>query len=193
MANRLGSSTPPNLQQISKGFRLTGWICFWFQVVLTVVASVVLLFAALFSPSRLANPNNPSSSSFSTFAGVSLTTIGILALFFSIYWAFRYVVIGRRLVNKPTRPKKSEVIQVLRIGLYVSLGGMLLAIFGAEAITGILVGKASVSQGAGLAINPTQVVQSLDMLTVLASIQVILAHFVGIAATLWLLNTMSQQ
>ena len=193
MSNRLGPSAPPTLQQIGKGFRLTGWVCLWFQVVLTVVSSIVLIFAALFSPSRISNPNNPSSSSFSTFAGVSLTTVGILALFFSIYWAFRYVLIGRRLVSKTTRPKKSEVIQILRIGLYVSLGGMLLAIFGAEAITGILVGKASVSQGAGLAINPSQVVQSLDMFTVLASIQVILAHFVGIAAALWLLNIMSQQ
>lgn len=192
MVNRSGSSAS-NLQQIGQGFRFTGWICLWFQVVLTVVSSVVLIFAALFSPSRFSNPNNPSSSSFSTFAGVALTTVGILALCFSIYWAFRYVVIGRQLVNKTTRPKKAEVIQILRTGLYVSLGGMLVAIFGAEAITGVLVGKASVSQGSGFAINPSQVVQSLDMFTVLANIQVILAHFVGIAAALLLLNKMSRQ
>lgn len=192
MFNRSGSS-PPNIQQIGKSFRLTGWVCLWFQVVLTVVSSIVLIFAALFSPSRFANPNNPSSSSFSTFAGVGLTTIGILALCFSIYWAFRYVVIGRQLVNKSTRPKKTDVIQTLRLGLYAGLGGMLVAIFGAEAITGVLVGKASVSQGSGFAINPSQVVQSLDMFTVLASLQVILAHFGGIAAALLLLNKMSRQ
>lgn len=181
-----------SIQQIAAAFRRAGWVSVWAQGVLAVVSSVVLTFAALFSPKYVTGNNAPVSNNFSTASGVFFTSLGILILFFSVYWAYRYVVIGRLLVGEVSvRPKKSATIQRLRLGLQASLLGMLLAIIGSEAIVGVLVGKASISQGSGLVnINPAQVVQSLDMFTILASIQVILAHYVGIVVSLFLLNRM---
>lgn len=195
MLDKSGPASPsPALRQIASTFRRTGWASIIFQGVLAVVSTVVLLFAGLFSPRTGVGPNGVNTNSFSTGAGVGLTTLSIFVLSFSIYWAFRYVVIGRQLQSDTAvRPKKSETIKTLRTGLMAGLAGMLLAIFGAEAIVGVLVGKASVSQGSNLTvINPSQTIQSLDMFTILACIQVILAHFGGITAALWLLNKINR-
>lgn len=191
MFDRSDSSAPPSLQQIAKAFRQTGWISFWTQLVLTVVSSLILLFASLTSRNPNAGPNAPGTS-----IGVLLTVGGILVLGFNMYWALaRYVKIGQQLRgNAAARPKKSETIQALRMGLIVSLGGMLLALLGAEAIVGLLAAKAFSQSGTGFVnVDPSKYIQPLDVLVVQASINVILAQFAAIAASLWLLNRMSRQ
>jgi hypothetical protein len=189
MLDKPGSSASPALQQIAQIFRRTGWISFWAQLVLTVVSSIILLFAAGVSRTATA-ANNPG-----TGAGVTFTLGGIFVLLFSLYWTlFRYVAIGRKLRGSAAeRPKKSETIQALRIGLIASLVGTLLAIMGAEATVGALVAKAF-SQGVGFSINldPSKFIQPLDIFVVQASINVILAQFIGISAALWLLNRMTR-
>jgi hypothetical protein len=185
----MSSSSPPTLRQIASSFRLTGWISLWSQSVLTIVSSGILVFAATVSRNPTSGANNPS-----TGLGATLTTIGIFILLFTIYWSFRYIQIGRKLLADPAvRPKKSETIQVLRIGLIASLAGMLVALIGAEATVGALAAKAF-SQGLGGFVNvdPSKFIQPLDILVVQASINVIFGQFVGIAATLRLLNRMSR-
>lgn len=192
MTNRLsGEDSPsPTLQQIASTFRLTGWISFWAQLVLTVISAITLVFAV-----GAGRSNNTVSTNPGTGIGGVLTLIGIGLLAFNMYWTLsRYVQIGRQLVNNRTvRPRKSETIQAIRFGLIVSLVGMLLAIVGAETIVGLLVGKA-LSQGIGGFVNtdPSRFIQPADTFVVQASINVILAQFVGIAAALWLLNRMNR-
>jgi hypothetical protein len=69
-----------------------------------------------------------------------------------------------------------------------------LALLGAEAIVGLLLGKA-VNQGPTgfFNIDPTKFIQWIDILVVQASINVILAQFGAISTSLWLLNKMSKQ
>ncbi|KAM3099128.1 DUF3611 family protein [Phormidesmis sp. 146-35] len=181
-------SDPPTLRQIASTFRLTGWISFWVQLVLTVISSAILLFASVSNRTPTTNPG--------TSVGVVLTVCGIGVLGFNMFWAIaRYVSIGRRLDGAPEiRPKKADAIQTLRMGLIASLIGTLLALLGAEAIVGLLFGKA-VSQGVAGFVNtdPAKFIQPLDILVVQASINVILAQFCAISASLWLLNKMSRQ
>lgn len=191
MLDKSGSSSlSPSLQQIAKTFRLAGWISFWVQLVLTVIASIILLFASFLSRSPGATQNSPS-----TGIGVLVTIFGIGVLGFNLYWAlFRYVPIGRKLEgNAATRPKKSDTIQVLRMGLTASLIGILLSLLGAQATVGLLAAKAF-SQGIGSSLinDSSRLIQPLDILVVQASLNVILAQFVGILAALWLLNRMSR-
>lgn len=190
MTNRSDASL--SLRQIASTFRFTGWFSFWVQLVLTVVSGAILLFAAV-------SNRNPSGTSAGTGVGVVLTTCGIAVLGFNMFWALtRYVSIGRRLDGAATvRPKKAEAIQTIRTGLIASLVGILLALLGAEAIVGLLFGKA-VNQFGALAIpgvggfNPN-LIQPIDILVVQASINVILAQFAAITSSLWLLNKMSKQ
>jgi hypothetical protein len=191
MIDRPGSSAvSPTLRDIAKNFRLAGWIGFWVQLVLTVISSVILLFAGALSRSPGANQNSPT-----TGIGVVVTIFGILVLLFNMYWAlFRYIPIGRRLDGNPAnRPKRPETIQVLRTGLIASLVGMLLSLLGAQATVGLLAAKAF-NQGIGGFVNtdPSKFIQPLDILVVQASVNVILAQFFGIGAALWLLNRVTR-
>lgn len=184
-------SPSPTLKDIAKTFRMTGWISLWVQLVLTVISSVILIFAGALSRSGGANQNSPT-----TGIGVLVTIFGIVVLVFNMYWAlFRYIPIGRKLDGiAANRPRKSETIQVLRMGLLASLIGILLSLLGAEATIGLLAAKAF-NQGIGGFVNtdPSKFIQPLDILVVQASINVIFAQFFGIAAALWLLNRMSKQ
>lgn len=183
------SDSSPTLREIASTFRFAGWFSFWFQLVLTVISSAILLFAAV--STRTPTGNNPG-----TGVGVVLTVCGIAVLGFNMFWSLtKYVSIGRRLnAEAAVRPKKAEAIQTIRTGLIASLVGILLALLGAEAIVGLLFGKA-VNQGfAGFVnVDPAKFIQPIDILVVQASINVILAQFVAISTSLWLLNKMSRQ
>ncbi len=183
-------TTSPTLQQIARTFRRTGWISFWVQLVLAVISSVILLFAGVLAPRTGTTGPNPA-----TGIGVGVTVLGIVVLLYNMYLAvFRYVPIGRKLEGNPNnRPKKSETIQVIRMGLFASSIGILLSLLGAQATVGLLAAKAF-SQGVGGFVNtdPSKFIQPLDILVVQASVNVILAQFVAIVASLWLLNRMSR-
>lgn len=181
---------PPNLQHIAKTFRMTGWISFWVQLVLTVVSSIILIFAGALSRAPGTNQNSPT-----TGIGVLVTVFGIFVLLFNMYWAvFRYVPIGRKLNGgTASRPRKADTMQVLRTGLIASLVGMLLSLLGAQATVGLLAAKAF-NQGIGGFVNtdPSKFIQPLDILVVQASVNVILAQFFGIMGAIWLLNKMTR-
>jgi Protein of unknown function (DUF3611) len=182
------SDSSPTLKEIASSFRLTGWISFWSQLVLTIISGAILLFASVSSGGRGSNPG--------TSIGVVLTVCGIAVLGFNMYWTLlRYIPIGRRLQGAAAaRPKKAEAIQALRTGLVASLVGILLALLGAEAIVGLLFAKAASQGVAGFVnVDPAKFIQPLDILVVQASINVILAQFIAISASLWLLNKMSKQ
>lgn len=182
------SIASPTLQQIARTFRRIGWSSFWTQLVLAVVSTIILLFAGLL-------PRGTNSVSPATGSGVIVTIIGILVLGYNMYLSlFCYIPIGRKLEGNPAnRPKKSETIQIIRKGLYASSAGILISLIGAQATVGLLAAKAF-SQGVGGFVNTdaSKFIQPLDILVVQASVNVILAQFVAIAAALWLLNRMSR-
>lgn len=69
--------------------------------------------------------------------------------------------------------------------------GMILTFFGVEAIIGTLVAR-SLTQVEGLAIyNASQLIEPLDMFVVQANINTILAQFVGIISSAWLISRIS--
>ncbi|MGA7935330.1 MAG: DUF3611 family protein [Kovacikia sp.] len=191
MLDKPGSAPlSPSLAEIARTFRLAGWIGFWVQLVLTVISSIILIFAGALSRSPGSNQNSPT-----TGIGVVVTVFGIVVLLFNMYWAlFRYIPIGRQLDGNPSsRPKRAETIKVLRTGLIASLIGMLLSLLGAEATVGLLAAKAF-NQGIGGFVNtdPSKFIQPLDILVVQASVNVVLAQFFGIGSALWLLNRITR-
>ncbi len=189
MRNRPDSrSFPPTTQRIVTALRITGWVSFYAQLVLAIVSSLILLFAAVSSRNTSTNPNNPGAAS-----GLFFAVCGLLALYFSVYWAFRYTRLARRFQSTTVdSPKKADLIQILQIGLIANLAGMLLTIVGAEAIIGGLLARAlSQVQGAAL-YDPSRLVEPIDIFVVQANINTIAAQFVGIAAPLWLLKRVNQ-
>ncbi len=183
------------LRAIAKLFRLTGWIAFWSQLVLGVISGGILLFASI-SP-RAGNPNTPANNT-GAGLGVFFAISGLVALAVGIFIAFRYVLIGRQLdsANANNRPRKLETVQVVRLGLIVHLVGILLTLIGAQAIVGILLTKSlTVSQvipGTITQVDPSRVIQPLDIFVVQANTNTVSAHFSGLIGSIWLLNRITK-
>ncbi len=192
MTSDLPYSLPPAIRRIANAFRRFGWVSFWAQLILGIVASLALLFAvaSLAARSQGSNPG----------AGVGLlfSSLGMLGVYAGAFWAFRYVRMGRQLNTKEDtrRPKPKDALRLLKSGLFISLGGMLLTLIGGEAMVGSLLAKAlSQPQGAtvfGLPNSVSQFVQPLDIFVIQANTNILLAHFFGLVFTLWILNTLDK-
>jgi hypothetical protein len=187
------SSLPPALQRVAFTLRTVGNISFWLQTVLGVISALVLLFATF--SSGVGRPANQVSNQGTGF-GIFFAICGLVTLGVGAYFAFRYLLISRKLLasNAAGRPSKADTLQIIRLGLIVNMVGMLLTILGAQAIVGSILAKSlSQPQGAfGTAIDPSRFVQSVDLFVVQANTNTIAAHFVGIAASLWLFNRVNR-
>jgi hypothetical protein len=180
------------LRAIAKLFRLTGWITFWAQLVLGVISGGIILFASI-APRSGTPGSNPG-----TGLGLFFAISGLIALAVGIFVAFRYVVIGRQLdsPNVNNRPRKLETVQVVRLGLVVHLVGILLTLVGAQAIVGILIQKSltlpQFTGGVITGLDPSRVIQSLDIFVVQANTNTVSAHFSGLVGSIWLLNRITK-
>ncbi|ABA21345.1 DUF3611 family protein [Anabaena sp. FACHB-709] len=183
-------SSSSNLRTIAQTFRMTGWISFWIQLVLGVISGIIVLLFGIFSQ-RAGSPNNNPGTGF----GVFLAICGLVVLGGGIYLAFRYTRIGNQLLssNPSNRPRKVETVQVLRLGLWINLGGTLVTLLGAQAIVGTLVARSISPQAVTTQLfDPTRIISGLDMLVVQANINTVSAHFAGLVSSLWLLNRINK-
>lgn len=189
----ISMSDSSTLRAIAQVFRLTGWVSFWIQLVLGVVSGVILLFA-VFSQ-RTGNTTNNPGTGFGAFFAVT----GLIVLAVGIYLAFRYTRLGLRLEssNPNNRPRKVETIQVVRFGIMVHLVGMLLTLLGAQTIVGTLLTKSLTLPQVGgggvyTQVDPSRIIQSLDIFVVQANTNTVTAHFAGLVASIWLLYRISK-
>jgi hypothetical protein len=186
------SSLPPALQRVVLTLRTVGNISFWLQAILGVISALVLLFATFSSSvGRQANQAGNQGTGF----GIFFAICGLAALGGGAYFAFRYIRLARELqaANAAGRPSKADTLNIIRLGLIVNLVGMLLTILGAQAIVGSILAKSLAQpQGVLTGFDPTRYVQPVDLFVVQANTNIIAAHFVGIAASLWLFNRVNR-
>ncbi len=183
------TSLPDSVQRVAFSLRTVGWICFWTQLVLGVISAIIQIFAiAVFSRETV---GQAAASTPSIGGGLVLALLGIGVLGFSIFQAFRYTRLARQLkAPGMSRPSRGQTMKQIRLGLTSNMTGMLLTLLASEAINGILLAKA-ISQPRGLfsaSVALQDLIQPLDFFVVLANTHTIVAHFVGIAGALWLMN-----
>ncbi|MGY6530555.1 MAG: DUF3611 family protein [Cyanobacterium sp.] len=182
----LSQPLPPVVQKVSSNLKRWGFWGFWTQLVLGVVSTVTLLFAtpALFQGSRALQ-----SEQFGLFSAF----VSIVLLAAALVIAYRYGKIGKRVENRDPamRPKKSDTLNLIRVGLVLNLVGMLFGIIGAQTLVGISLAKLLTLSPQLIGPNPEQFINSLDMLIIQANTNTIGAHFAGIATSLFLLNRIS--
>jgi Protein of unknown function (DUF3611) len=184
----INGNTPQAVRKIAAQLRRVGWAGFWLQLVLAVVSSLIFIFAAPFASSGATNPGTGSSLLFAIG--------GLLVLYVSTYWFFRYVLISRKLKNPDLRPKRADTIQLVRWGLTASIIGLGSSVMGAESIGGTLLGKSLSSVASFAVFSPealSKIIQPLDIFIVLANTHTITAHFIGIVCSLWLLDRLNKQ
>jgi predicted ferric reductase len=176
-------SLPPAVQKVSSNLQRWGFWSFWLQLVLGIIASVTLLFA---TPVLFDSKEKAASNQFGIFSAF----VGIVLLIIAIIISYRYGKIGRKIQNldPSQRPKKSDTIQLIKIGLIFNMVGMLFAILGAFTLVGLTLAKLLTLAPQLIGPNTQQYVNSLDMLIIQANTNTIAAHFTGIVTSLLLLN-----
>lgn len=185
MSEQLKTSLPvPTKQRFAATFRVVSRFSFWIQLALASTSGIALAFA-IFSRSF-------SVATDSAVIGLSifLAVVGVLLAAFSIVWAFRDRRLARRLQSpdRALHPRKEEVIQALKIGLIISFIGMLLA-FVASEVSAIAVLSKALAEPQGVAVyQRANVIRSLDILVILANVNLIGTHLVGSVTSLGLLE-----
>jgi Protein of unknown function (DUF3611) len=184
----INSDTSQKVKKIAARLRRVGWAGFWLQLVLAVVSTLIFLFAIPFASTGASNPG--------TGGSLLFAVGGLIILYVSTYWSFRYVTTARKLKNPDLRPKKADTLKLIRWGLLSSILGMGSSVMGAESIAGTLLGK-SLSLAQPFAVySPdalSKIIQPLDIFIVLANTHTITAHFIGIVASLWLIDSINKQ
>ena len=190
MTSNLKSYLPtPTKQQFAATFRIVRQISVWVQLALGAVSGLALLLAILSRNFTVQTTTNPVLG-----FGVFLGIIGILVLCFRLYWAFHY----RRLykiLQSPSRelhPTKEDMIEVLRIGLLISLIGLLLAFLASEVTIAVVVAKVLALPQGVAAYTSINFIRPLDIFVLLANVNIIGAHFIGSVTSLGLLNWLDQ-
>jgi hypothetical protein len=184
----INGNTPQTVRKIAAQLRRVGWAGFWLQLVLAVVSTLIFIFAAPFASTGASNPG--------TGGSLLFALGGLVILYVSTYWFFRYVATGRKLKNPDLRPKKADTIKLVRWGLLASIIGLGSSVMGAESIAGTLLGKSLSSVASFAVFSPealSKIIQPLDIFIVLANTHTITAHFIGIVCSLWLLNQLNKQ
>lgn len=184
------SPNTSNLKQVSKTFRLVGWVSLWVQAILAVISGVIFAFAGV-ALSMGRQTAGDSAANPATGGGVVFAVVSLFILFYGIYQSFDYVRMGRRIreENPNLRPKKLDTIKFLWRSLTIRGVGLLMAVVAAEAIAGVLLGKSFMAVGAIFSPgSQLQLIQPLDIFLILANTHLITAHFVGVSSTLWLLK-----
>ena len=169
-----------DFQLLSFGMRRVGWIRFWVQSILGVVVTAVLLFSNVV--------NNNSEGQLSLTPGLSLTSISLILLFFSLWPGWLIVRTGRAIARN-ARPPRGQTSKLIKRGLINDLLGILFGLIGYQALMGALFIQAS-SQTTGQLITAASdiPITGLEILSVLSNTQVIAAHFFGLCLSLWLLR-----
>uniref|UniRef100_A0A0E0LDT4 Protein TIC 21, chloroplastic n=1 Tax=Oryza punctata TaxID=4537 RepID=A0A0E0LDT4_ORYPU len=174
------------LERTAQYFKTLGTLGFWSQLVCTTVSAGILSFSAV----ATGNATSP----FTFFA----TSIGIVAAFISVFWAFGYIRLSERLkrtAKEPAKaPPRADVVKNLKNGIVLNVLGMGAAILGMQATVGALVAKALTTSAVPYyqGISPGQSpVLALDVFLVQASANTILSHFLGLSSTLELLRSVT--
>ncbi|CAM9327147.1 unnamed protein product [Chrysoparadoxa australica] len=183
------------LRKSSSMFRKVCWISWWGQMILSTVSATILLFSnALTERSMRGNIFGN---------GILMAGAGIGMSGLSIFWTWGNIVQARRWSSrrKPVEPEaaRSKIRRSLRLGVWINMIGMLLALIGAEQIVGTLVAKVLYSQGfapasgqfvSGAAAAEFSALQfrALDVFVVQANTNAILSHFSSLVGNLFLLS-----
>ncbi|CAB1100796.1 unnamed protein product [Ectocarpus sp. CCAP 1310/34] len=188
----LDRSVIKQLKRSTTVFRQVSWLSWWAQTILSTVAFIILLFSNAVT-NRSARGNILGN-------GVALAVASLACSAASICWTWGYNLKAKGWRNLGTLAEVDDA-QVrmrgsLRMGLYINVAGMLLALVGAEQIVGTLVAKVLYAQGfqpsvmvgsAGAAEVAQAQFRALDVFIVQANTNTLLSHFCSLAASLWLL------
>ncbi|KIY98992.1 hypothetical protein MNEG_8972 [Monoraphidium neglectum] len=153
---------------------------FWVQLPLSVVSSAILFFAT-----QLSGPSDVSR--WFTFAGI---VFGFLSTFF----AHGFLTLARQAISEGKEVKRSFLVSNLVRNININLAGVGVVLIGLQASVGTLVSKTMLGAANApyAAPQPGGTLMSLDVFSLQASTNVLLAHFVSIVFANLMLATLNR-
>lgn len=182
------SEQQQDMLRVGTALRNIGWLSFWGQLVLTVVSTTILLFST----------GVPLGAAASSGSVVALTFIDVATLFgivcglVSTFLAWSYTRAGRKLALLK-EVKLPSIAGTIIANSNLNLLGMGATLIALQAIVGGLVAKTLSSASAGVygaGMNGQRMAPppvAFDVFSVQACTNTILAHFVGMLFSNWLL------
>ncbi len=172
----------PKLEQVNRRLAWGGLISLWIQSALGVLASLSWLFVVFGRVFRLSRIYREGAGTTIAFWTVLLALLTLVA---SIYLTWSHQKLSRRLRADPA----AAVVQVdrqLQLVLYASLVGIFLSIISSLAQVGEILGMTLFSR-VGLQLEIP------GLLLANASASITLAHFAGLASTLWIYGLLDRK
>ncbi|KAK9841449.1 hypothetical protein WJX74_006015 [Apatococcus lobatus] len=174
--NEIGKEAP-FLRQI-------GWISFWSQLALAIVSSIIIGFALTGS-----GPGGSPSPS------VWFSLFGVIMSFVTTFMSYGFTRVARRVILNEGSVKKQNVIASLLRVTSLNLWGLGGTLIGLQSTVGVLVGKTLTSSStspytASGVRNAAPA--ALDVFSVQASSNTLLAHFISIVLAQWLLRVLNK-
>ncbi|CAN8075081.1 unnamed protein product [Agarophyton chilense] len=181
---------PQGLQSASRALWRIGWVTWWLQLILTVIAAVILLFAFLFPGINVRSAASA--------VGFAISGAGIVFAFLSLFWTYGYTRLALWLRDKQIQEKaKLRINRKLRFGLLFSITGIVTLLLGLQAIVGTLLARllgtggfaspyaSAQNAGRGAVLSATGLVQPVDILVVQACANGLTGLMIALVATIW--------
>lgn len=171
--------TDPIIRNAAKTLQRTSWFSWWSQVILTVISSIILLFAKSVTTSATTNVPN-----------FLLSAVGLCTSAVSIIWTWgNGTRLSRRLLLRPIT--RNQVVVMIRraitVGVTLNCVGLLCHLLAAQQIIGLLAIKVLTGRSSGVllaAVDGSNTLQPLDILIVQANTNAILSQYISLVALL---------
>lgn len=166
-------------RDLARRIRFAGWIGFWLDFVLAFLTAPLLAFGAV---------GQSISSTIWVSDPIHWGYFGLGLLFASLFIDFFSTVASGRLENDPVSVLAAEptALWFLGVGSLVNVLGAVVSFVGVGLSIALLVAK-TVSQPPGIAItDPDKIVRALDVFILMANFNLLVAHFIGAGAAVWL-------
>lgn len=167
-------------QDLARRIRLAGWIGFWLDFVLGFLTAPLLAFGAV---------GQSISSTIWVSDPIHWGYFGLALLFASLFLDFFSTVASGRLVSDPESVLAADqpmALWFLGVGSLINICGAIVSFIGVGLSIALLVAK-TVSQPPGIAItDPDKIVRALDVFILMANFNLLVAHFIGAGAAVWL-------
>jgi hypothetical protein len=156
------------------------------QLSLSVVSAIILSFAAAASMQGTATTN----------VSTYFTLFGVITSFISTFFAYGYVKVARKVLVGNRSIGKDNVRGTLLRSISLNLWGIGATLVGLQAVIGVLVAKTLTASSTnpyapGGVATRSAAPAALDVFSVQASANTLLAHFASIVFANWLLRTLN--
>ena len=188
MQDKVSSPNVPSKQKFAGVLKPLSQISYWVHLILGATSAIIL--GLIIFSRKLGESTGNTAISISIFFAIA----SLIALSIRIFFAWRYSRLAKRIqLTVPNQPNRSEVISLLKVGLSISLVGLILAAFASETTVVSIIAQA-ISQPQTVPVyEPQQAIETADLFLDFVNVTVLGAHALGTINALGLLDWITKE